>query len=97
MRCVLAGIETAITRTPLATTLILANLSGHTGVIVPCLASALVSLFVTLHQPFIKTQQDRSDIQLKASPLLSHTFTGWPVLQECGVNRCLAEMPKRLT
>ncbi|KAK9806589.1 hypothetical protein WJX73_005358 [Symbiochloris irregularis] len=60
-----AGLETAITRTPLSTTLILANLSGHTGVIVPCLASALTSLFLTLHKPFIASQQDRSDIDLK--------------------------------
>lgn len=63
--CVCTGLETAITRTPLSTTLILANLSGHTGVIVPCLASALVSLFLTLNHPFISSQQDRSDVTLK--------------------------------
>ena len=61
--------ETAITRTPLSTALILANLSGHTGVVVPCLASALISLFLTLNFPFIASQQDRNDIDLKASPL----------------------------
>lgn len=60
-----AGLETAVTRTPLSTTLILANLSGHTGVIVPCLASAIVSLFLTLNQPFIAAQQDRADINLR--------------------------------
>ena len=43
-----AGLETAITRTPLATALILANLSGQTGVTVPCLASSMVSLYVRL-------------------------------------------------
>lgn len=62
-----AGLETAVTRTPLSTTLILANLSGHTGVIVPCLASAIVSLFLTLNQPFIAAQQDRADINLRVS------------------------------
>ena len=61
-----AGLETAITRTPLATALILANLSGETGVTVPCLASAMVSLYITLYRPFIASQRDRSDLVIKA-------------------------------
>ena len=32
---------------------------------VPCLASSLVSLFLTLHFPFIMSQRDRSDITIK--------------------------------
>ena len=43
-----AGMETAITRTPLSTTLILANLSGHTGVMVPCLGDLLIQAVIGL-------------------------------------------------
>jgi len=32
---------------------------------VPCLASALVALFMTLHLPFIMSQRDRRDITIK--------------------------------
>ena len=60
-----AGLNTAITRTPFATSLILTALSGHPEVAVPCLASSLVSLFLTLHFPFIMSQRDRSDITIK--------------------------------
>ena len=63
--CLRAGLETAITRTPLATALILANLSGDTGVTVPCLASAMVSLYITLYRPFIASQRDRSDLIIR--------------------------------
>ncbi len=31
----------------------------------PCLASALVALFMTLHLPFIMSQRDRRDITIK--------------------------------
>ncbi|KAK9821879.1 hypothetical protein WJX74_008487 [Apatococcus lobatus] len=60
-----AGLNTAITRTPLATTLILSVLSGVPQVTVPCLAAALTSLFITYNMPFIKPQQDRTDIHWK--------------------------------
>lgn len=60
-----AGLNTAITRTPFATSLILTALSGHPEVAVPCLASALVALFMTLHLPFIMSQRDRRDITIK--------------------------------
>ena len=57
-----AGINTAITRTSLATTLILAFLSGEPCAIPPILAASLISLFATAYLPFIKTQITRSDI-----------------------------------
>ena len=63
-----AGLETAITRTPLATALILADLSGQTGVTVPCLASAMVSLYITLYRPFIASQRDRTDVIIRVCP-----------------------------
>ena len=59
------GLNTAITRTPFATSLILTALSGHPEIAVPCLASALVSLFLTLNYPFIMSQRDRRDITIK--------------------------------
>ena len=61
----MTGLNTAITRTPFATSLILTALSGHPEVAVPCLASALVSLFLTLNFPFIMSQRDRRDITIK--------------------------------
>lgn len=60
-----AGLNTAITRTPFATSLILTALSGHPEVAVPCLASSLVALFLTLPFPFIMSQRDRRDITIK--------------------------------
>ena len=60
--CMAAGLNTAITRTSLATTLILAFLSGESCAIPSILASSLVSLFATAYLPFIKTQITRSDI-----------------------------------
>ena len=67
------GLETAITRTPLATALILSNLSGQTGVTVPCLASAMVSLYITLYRPFISSQRDRSDVIIKVQNYADYT------------------------
>ena len=61
-----AGLETSITRTPLASTHILSVLSGSSSITVPCLASALVALFITMHHPFIMSQRDRADMALKA-------------------------------
>ncbi|KAK9836389.1 hypothetical protein WJX84_004459 [Apatococcus fuscideae] len=62
---VAAGLNTAITRTPLATTLILSVLCGVPQTTVPCLAAALTSLYITYNMPFIKPQQDRTDIHWK--------------------------------
>ena len=56
------GLNTAVTRTPLATTHILSILSGSPEVTVPCLAAALTALYLTLEFPFILSQQDRRDI-----------------------------------
>ncbi len=61
-----AGLNTAITRTPLATTHILSILCGQSNVTVPCLAAALTALFLTQPFPFILSQRDRSDVHLKA-------------------------------
>ena len=68
-----AGLETSVTRTPLASTLILSILAGSSTILVPCLASALVALYITLDFPFIMSQRDRSDMALKVSP---HTQPG---------------------
>ena len=71
-----AGLNTAITRTPFATSLILTTLSGHPEIAVPCLASSLVALFLTLHHPFIMSQRDRRDITIKELELESETMPG---------------------
>lgn len=63
--CFASGLNTAITRTPLATPLILSILAGTPQVTVPCLAAAITSLFITLKLPFIKTQRDRTDFAFK--------------------------------
>ena len=57
-----AAINVGITRTAIATTLILAYLAGEQNTIAPLLASSLVSLFATGYMPFIKSQVLRSDI-----------------------------------
>ena len=66
--CRCAGLETSVTRTPLASTLILSILAGSSTILVPCLASALVALYITLDFPFIMSQRDRADMALKVSP-----------------------------
>mmetsp|Transcript_8286 Transcript_8286/g.17927 ORF Transcript_8286/g.17927 Transcript_8286/m.17927 type:complete len:629 (+) Transcript_8286:323-2209(+) len=60
--CFAAGINVAITRTALATSLILAFLSGEQMALPAILASAIISLFATGYMPFIKAQLTRSDI-----------------------------------
>eukprot|EP00581_Thalassiosira_minuscula_P008705 CAMPEP_0183707640 /NCGR_PEP_ID=MMETSP0737-20130205/4162_1 /TAXON_ID=385413 /ORGANISM="Thalassiosira miniscula, Strain CCMP1093" /LENGTH=647 /DNA_ID=CAMNT_0025935361 /DNA_START=304 /DNA_END=2247 /DNA_ORIENTATION=+ len=60
--CFAAGINVAITRTALATPLILAFLAGEQFALPAVLAAALVSLFATGYVPFIKSQLARSDI-----------------------------------
>ena len=71
-----AGLNTAITRTPFATSLILTALSGHPEIAVPCLASSLVALFLTLHFPFIMSQRDRRDLTIKELELESESNPG---------------------
>ena len=58
-----AGINVGITRTSLATPIILCFLAGEPNAMSGTLAASLVSLFVTSYMPFIKSQVDREDIE----------------------------------
>ena len=60
--CTAAAMNVAITRTTLATTLILAFLPGEPIAIPPLLMASICSLFATSYMPFIKSQITRSDI-----------------------------------
>jgi len=60
--CFAAGINVAITRTALATSLILAFLSGEQKALPAILSASIASLFATGYMPFIKSQIARSDI-----------------------------------
>lgn len=71
---VAAGINVTITRTALATPLILAGLAGEVNATSPVLAASLVAVFVTYYMPFIFTQQGREEIF--ESQLHSYTFVG---------------------
>lgn len=57
-----AGINVAITRTGLATPLILCALAGEPNAIAPVLAASMVSLFATTYMPFIRSQVRRTDV-----------------------------------
>lgn len=61
--CMAASLNVALTRTALATTLILAYLSGEPASISSVLAASLVSLFATGYMPFISTQVNRADVE----------------------------------
>jgi len=61
--CMAAAVNVAVTRTTIATTLILAYLSNEPHAISAILASALVSLCVTGYMPFIKSQVSRVDLE----------------------------------
>lgn len=61
--CIAAGINVAITRTSLGTTIILVFLAGEQNCTSAVLAASLVSLFATSYMPFIKSQSTRSDIE----------------------------------
>jgi len=60
--CFAAGINVSITRTSLASSIILCYLSGEQQAMPGVLAASLVSLFATSYMPFIKTQIVRSDL-----------------------------------
>ena len=60
--CFAAGINVAITRTSLATSIILCYLTGEQQAMAGVLAASLTSLFATAYLPFIKTQTVRDDI-----------------------------------
>lgn len=61
--CFAAGINVSITRTSLATTLILTALSGEVNAGPPLLAASLVAVFATSYMPFIGSQQAREDME----------------------------------
>lgn len=63
-----AGINVSITRTGLATPLILTALSGEPNAGPPLLAASMVALFATSYMPFIRGQKVRDD--------LNHTHHG---------------------
>lgn len=73
--CMAASMNVALTRTPMATTLILSYLSGEQSVISAVLAASLISLFVTAYMPFIKTQVDRADISYAVAPRADYSAT----------------------
>lgn len=74
--CFAAGLNVAITRTPFASPLILATLSGQPNITAPAVSAALASLFVTRLHQFIKAQEDRRDLMfvpdLKTPEELAH-------------------------
>eukprot|EP00179_Madagascaria_erythrocladioides_P001305 CAMPEP_0198308406 /NCGR_PEP_ID=MMETSP1450-20131203/1066_1 /TAXON_ID=753684 ORGANISM="Madagascaria erythrocladiodes, Strain CCMP3234" /NCGR_SAMPLE_ID=MMETSP1450 /ASSEMBLY_ACC=CAM_ASM_001115 /LENGTH=503 /DNA_ID=CAMNT_0044011065 /DNA_START=46 /DNA_END=1557 /DNA_ORIENTATION=+ len=59
--CFAAAINVSITRTALASTLILCSLSGEVNASPPVLAASLVALWVTNDMPFIRSQRKRED------------------------------------
>lgn len=66
--CMAASMNVALTRTAIASTLILSYLSGEQKCLSAILAASLVSLFVTAYMPFIKTQVNRPDISYATQP-----------------------------
>jgi len=68
---VAAGINVAITRTGLATPLILCSLAGETNAVPPVLAASMVSLFATSYMPFIRSQVKRADVEHRVSRYIS--------------------------
>lgn len=57
-----AGINVGITRTSLATPIILCFLAGEPNALSGTLAASLVSLFATAYMPFLGSQVPRSDL-----------------------------------
>ena len=78
-----------MTRTPLASTLILSILAGSSTILVPCLASALVALYITLDFPFIMSQRDRADMAIKVSPRAYSPPTAAVQLAFSGSDLCI--------
>uniref|UniRef100_A0A7S1G033 Chloride channel protein n=1 Tax=Corethron hystrix TaxID=216773 RepID=A0A7S1G033_9STRA len=65
--CFAAGINVAITRTALATTVILSALSGEINANSPILAASMASIFATAYMPFMSTQIAREDLMYEFS------------------------------
>lgn len=61
--CMAAALNVAITRTSIATTLILAYLSGEQNAVSAILAASLTSICATAYMPFMATQVSRSDLE----------------------------------
>lgn len=57
--CFAAGLNVSVTRTPLATPLILTTISGQPNVAVPTLCASLAALFISSSAIFIEKQRDR--------------------------------------
>lgn len=68
-----AGINVAITRTGLATPLILCALAGEPNAVAPVLAASMVSLFATAYMPFIRSQVRRVDVTHHHDPEAAET------------------------
>lgn len=62
--CFAAAINVGITRTSLATPIILCFLAGEQNAMSGVLAASLVSLMATAYMPFIKSQKPREDIHV---------------------------------
>mmetsp|Transcript_13580 Transcript_13580/g.29821 ORF Transcript_13580/g.29821 Transcript_13580/m.29821 type:complete len:599 (-) Transcript_13580:185-1981(-) len=60
--CMAAAMNVAVTRTYLATTLILSYLAAEQAALSVILAASLTSLFATAYMPFIKSQVERADM-----------------------------------
>lgn len=73
-----AAINVGITRTSLATPIILCFLAGEPNALSGVLAASLVSLFTTAYMPFIGPQQPRRDLDLS---LFANVDTD-PVIEE---------------
>ena len=59
--CIAAAVNVGLTRTALATTIILTYLANEHNSVSPILAASLVSLFLTGYMPFIPSQVIRND------------------------------------
>jgi len=68
--CMAAGLNVAITKTTMATTLILVYLSGEQNAMSAVLSASLVSIFATSYMPFIMTQVDRADETIEVVDLV---------------------------
>ena len=71
-----AGINVAVTKTALATTIILTYLSGEQNAQSPVLAASIVSLLLSSYMPFIKTQISREENEPTGSRETTQTAGG---------------------
>lgn len=74
--CFACGINVSITRTGLATPLILCALAGEMNAIPPVLAASMASLFATSYMPFIRSQVKRADVTHHGSGRVSSGPSG---------------------